>query len=193
MILPRNYRDEMFNGELHITDKKTIKIKQMKQRIFMYLFIFAILLVLFQYVNAKRVFEDLNNKLDKYTEKLEKYQDSVATLRNDILDLSHFNLDRNEDAISYFENDGYDVSELIPFIKDELYKLNVVKGEHPVIPYASSEGRKMLINTVKMLNHKWIIADFSDGEYWGEIFITYYVTEDKKIDFDLAESFLYPL
>ena len=164
----------------------------MKKRIFMYLFVFAILLILFQYVNAKRVFEDMTNKLEGYKAKSEKYRDSLATLQNDILDLSHFNLDRNEDALSYFEKDGYNVSELIPFIKDELYKLNIVKGDHPMIPYASSEGRKMMINTVKMLNHKWIIADFSDGEYWGEIFVTYQITKDKQLKFNLVESFLYP-
>ena len=164
----------------------------MKQRIFMYLFVFAALLVLFQYVNSKRVFEDMNNKLSTQKEALKKYKDSIAVLQDDILEVSHFNLDRNEDAISYFENDGYDVSELIPFIKDELYKLNEAKGEHPIVPYAASEGRKILINTVKMLNHKWIIADFSDGEFWGEIFLTYEITEDKQLKFNLIESFLYP-
>ncbi|GAA3641361.1 hydrolase [Flavivirga jejuensis] len=164
----------------------------MKQRIFMYLFVFAALLVLFQYVNSKRIFEDLNGKLISQKDTLEKYKDSVAVLQDDVLELSHFNLYRNEDAISYFENDGYDVSELIPFIKDELYKLNEVKGDHPIVPYAASTGRKMLINTVKTLNHKWIIADFSDGEYWGEIFLTYEITEEKQLKFKLVESFLYP-
>lgn len=164
----------------------------MKQRIFMYLFVFAALLVLFQYVNSKRVFEDMNKKLETSEAQLMSYKDSVAVLQNDFLEVSHFNLDRNEDAISYFENDGYNIDELIPFIKDELYKLNTVKEEHPIIPYASSEGRKMLINTVKMLNHKWIIADFSDGEYWGELFLTYEITQDKQLKFNLVESFLYP-
>ncbi|MDD7885855.1 hydrolase [Flavivirga sp. 57AJ16] len=164
----------------------------MKQRIFMYLFVFAALLILFQYVNSKRVFEDMNSKLAAQKTALEKYKDSLAILQDDILEASHFNLERNEDAISYFEDDGYNISELIPFIKDELYKLNEVKGEHPIVPYAASEGRKMLINTVKMLNHKWIIADFSDGEYWGEIFLTYEITEDKQLKFNLVEYFLYP-
>ena len=159
----------------------------------MYLFVFSILLVLFQYVNAKRVFEDMDHKLTGYKSQLKKYKDSVAVLQDDILEVSHFNLDRNEDAMSYFENDGYKIDEIIPFIKDELYKLNEVKGEHPIIPYASSEGRKMLINTVKMLNHKWIIADFSDGEFWGEIFLTYEITENKELKFNLVEYFLYPL
>ncbi len=164
----------------------------MKQRIFMYLFVFAALLVLFQYVNSKRIFEDLNGKLEVSKSHVEMYKDSVAVLRNDFLEVSHFNLNRNEDAISYFENDGYKIDELIPFIKDELYKLNEAKGEHPVIPYASSEGRKMLINTVKMLNHKWIIADFSDGEFWGEIFLSYEITKNKELKFRLVEYFLYP-
>jgi hypothetical protein len=164
----------------------------MKQRIFMYLFVFAALLVLFQYVSAKRIFEDLNKKLEYSQTQAETFKDSVAVLKNEVLEVSHFNLDRNEDAITYFENDGYQIDELIPFIKDELYKLNEVRGEHPLIPYGSSEGRKMLINTVKMLNHKWIIADFSDGEFWGEMFLTYEITEDKNLKFRLVESFLYP-
>lgn len=164
----------------------------MKQRIFMYLFIFSILLVLFQYVNAKRVFEGLNNKLEIKDEQIKRYKDSVNVIQDEILSLSHFNLDRNEDAISYFESSGYKVDELIPFIQDELYSLNEIKGDHPIIPYASSEGNRMLINTVKMLNHKWIIADFSDGEYWGEIFLTYEITEEKQLKFNLVESFLYP-
>ncbi|WP_445732360.1 hydrolase [Mariniflexile sp.] len=165
----------------------------MKQKIFMYLFVFSILLVLFQYVNSKRVFEQMDHKLDGYKGQLERYKDSVAVMQDEILDVSHFNLERNEDAITYFENRGYKVSELIPLIKDELYKLNEVKGQHPIIPYASGEGRRMMINTVKLLNHKWIIADFSDGQYWGELFLKYELTEDNQLKFNLVESFLYPL
>lgn len=150
------------------------------------------LLVLFQYVNSKRVFEDMNRKLDGYKNQLERCKDSVALLEDENLDLSHFNLERNEDAISYFENQGFNVAELIPLIKDELYKLNEAKGEHPIIPYASEEGKRMMINTVKLLNHKWIIADFSDGHYWGELFLTYEITEEQQLKFNLVESFLYP-
>ncbi|MFG6686985.1 hydrolase [Mariniflexile sp. HNIBRBA6329] len=164
----------------------------MRQKIFMYLFVFSILLVLFQYVNSKRVFEDMNRKLEGYKNQLEHCKDSLAVLEDENLDLSHFNLERNEDAISYFENQGYNVAELIPLIKDELYKLNEEKDEHPIIPYASEEGKRMMINTVKLLNHKWIIADFSDGHYWGELFLTYEITEEKQLKFNLVESFLYP-
>lgn len=165
----------------------------MKQRIFMYLFVFTLLIVLFQYVNSKRVFEDMNGKIEACQHKINAYNDTISAKDNEILTLSHFNLERNEDALSYFEKDGYNVSELIPFIKDELYKLNEVKGEHPMVPYAAGEGKKILINTVKMLNHKWIIADFSNGDFWGELFLTYQITANKELKFNLVESFLYPL
>jgi len=165
----------------------------MKKKIFIYLFVFSILLVLFQYVNAKRVFEDMDRKLEGYKNLSEKYKDSVLVLQNHISDISYFSLENNEDAISYFENDGFNVDDLIPIIKDAIYELNTEKGEHQLIPYVSSEERKMLINTVKLLNHKWLIANFSDGEFWGELLVKYYVNDDKTIDFELSESFLYPL
>jgi len=165
----------------------------MKQRIFIYLFIFSVLIILFQYVTSKRIMESQDQKLQSSEARLTIYKDSIATLENDILNLSHFNLERNEDAISYFENKGYKVAELIPYIKDQIYELNEASGAHPLVPYASSSGRKMMINTVKLLNHKWIIADFSDGEFWGELFMTYELTASNELNFHVVDSFLYPL
>lgn len=165
----------------------------MKNRIFMYLFVFSILLVLFQYINSKNVFETYETDINKLKIENKTLKDSITQLDNRIQDMSYFNLENNEDALSYFENKGYDVKTLIPLIKDKLYALNEGRGEHPLIPYASSDGRKMVINHVKLLNHKWIIADFSDGEFWGELFLTYEVKDGKDLNFRLVESFLYPM
>ena len=159
----------------------------------MYLFIFSVLLVLFQYVNSKNVLDKYEKDIASIKEENITLKDSLTVLEDKILDLSYFNLEKNEDALSYLENKGYDVPEFIPFIKDELYTLNEIKGEHPLIPYGSSEGRKMMINNIKLLNHKWIIADFSDGEFWGELFLTYEITSEKELKFKLVESFLYPI
>jgi len=159
----------------------------------MYLFIFSVLLILFQYVNSKNVLDKYEVDIRAVKDENIVLKDSIVILEDKILDLSYFNLERNEDALSYFENKGLDVSELIPFLKDELYTLNEFKGEHPLIPYGSSEGRKMLINNIKLLNHKWIITDFSDGEFWGELFLTYEISPEKELKFKLVESFLYPL
>lgn len=164
----------------------------MKYKIFLYLFLFTLLLVIFQYVNSKNVFEVYQNKLNISKERIEAYKDSTMSLEDELLDLMYFNLENNEDALSYFERDGYDTSELIPFIKDEIYKLNEIEGQHPIVPYASMTDGRMLINTVRLLNHKWILADFSDGKYWGELFITYEIVDKKELKFKLVESFMYP-
>lgn len=165
----------------------------MKKKIFLYLFVFTILLVIFQYVNSKSILESYEHKIDKLREKVEVFKDSIIALEDENLDLLYFNIENNDDALSYFERDGYDTSELIPFIKDELYKLNVYEGDdHPIVPYASMTGGKILINKVKLLNHKWIIADFSDGKYWGELFLTYEIIDKQKLKFKLIEYFLYP-
>ena len=165
----------------------------MKSKIFMYLFLFTLLLVIFQYVNSKRILENYEVKVDKSEKAAVIYKDSIMALEDEILDLLYFNLENNDDALSYFEDMGYDTSELIPFIKDELYKLNVYEGDdHPIVPYASMTEGKILMNKIRLLNHKWIIADFSDGKYWGELFLTYEITENQELKFRLVEYFMYP-
>lgn len=164
----------------------------MKGKIFLYLFVFTLLLVVFQYVNSKSIIEKYEKDIIKAKDRITVYKDSIMTLQDENLELMYFNLEHNEDAISYFENKGLNVSELIPFIKDELYNLNEAKGEHPLVPYAAMTDGKMLINNIRLLNHKWIIADFSDGKYWGELFLTYEITDDGKLDYELKEYFLYP-
>lgn len=165
----------------------------MKQKILVYVSVFSVLLVLFQYVNSKRQLEEQYKRMESFQKKITQNKDSISVLQDENLELLHFNLGRNEDAISYFENKGFNVAELEPYIKDQLYETNEVKGEHPIVPYAASAGRRMLINTVKLLNHKWIIADFTDGQLWGEVFLTYQVSQDKQVTFQVVESFLYPL
>ena len=159
----------------------------------MYLFIFSLLLVLFQYVNAKNVFEDDIKTIEKSKAKIEILTDSITVLNDKVFELSHFSIENNEDAITYFENKGINVAALIPFVKDEIYDLNTVKGGNPLIPYVGNDDKSMLINSIKVLNHRWIIADFSDGTFWGEILIRYDVISQNEVNFEVIDSLLYPL
>jgi hypothetical protein len=165
----------------------------MKGKLFLYLFVFTLLFVVFQYVNSKSILEIYEEKIEKSQANIEAFKDSVMALEDENLNLLYFNIENNDEALNYFERDGYDTSELIPFIKDELYKLNVYEGDdHPIVPYASMTDGKILINKVRLLNHKWIIADFSDGKFWGELFLTYEITDKKELKFRLIEYFMYP-
>ena len=158
----------------------------------MYLFIFSLLLILFQFMNSKSIIEDYDKKLTKLEERETVYKDSIKKLEDINFELMRFSLEFNDDAMSYFEDKGYKISELVPFIKDELYKLNVYEGDdHPLVPYASMTGNKMMINSIKLLNHRWIITDFSDGKYWGEMLLTYEITEKQELKFKLLDYLMY--
>lgn len=158
----------------------------------MYLFIFALLLVLFEYMNSKSVLESYEKQLTHLEKKEKTYKDSIATLQDQMTDLKLFDLKYNDDALDYFENQGYNTLELIPFIKDELYKLNNYEGDdHPLVPYASMTGNKMMINNIRLLNHKWIIANYSDGKYWGEMLIKYTISDKKELKFEVLDYLMY--
>ncbi|WP_431134842.1 hydrolase [Psychroserpens mesophilus] len=168
----------------------------MKQRLFMYLFIFTLLLVIFQFVNSKSIIEGYDQKLTNYMEANKKLKDSIRLMEDNVVsDLYTFKFDTNEDAMIYWENQGFKISEFVPFIKDELMNLNIYETEdHPLVPYASMTGEKMLIDQIRMLNHKWIIASFTDGEYWGEMLLSYdieAIKNQKQLKFEVIKAILY--
>jgi hypothetical protein len=162
----------------------------------MYLFIFTLLLVIFQFVNSKNIIEGYDQKLQNYMEANTKLKDSIRIQQDDMVsDLYTFKFDTNEDAMIYWEKQGFRISEFVPFIKDELMNLNIYDTEdHPLVPYASMTGEKMLIDQIRLLNHKWIIASFTDGEYWGEMLLSYdieTVEGQKELKFQVIKSLLY--
>jgi len=52
---------------------------------------------------------------------------------------------------------------------------------------------KMLINKVRILNHKWLIANFTDGDHWGEIFVNYSIDDNNDLKFELTDYLMYPV
>ncbi len=159
----------------------------------MYLFIFSILLIIFQYVNSKNIIDKYEKDISIYKTKLAETKKTITTLEDEMFELNYFNINGNEDALTYFEAQGYDTEQLIPAIIDGLYDMNNYEGEdHPIVPYVSMTDSKLLINKIRVLNHKWIVANFTDGEFWGEIFLTYSIDENNDLKYKLVEYFLYP-
>ena len=52
--------------------------------------------------------------------------------------------------------------------------------------------QKFIINKVKLLNHRWIIAEYSNGKLFGEVMLKYFVEEKGSISFEIMNSYLYP-
>ena len=147
------------------------------------------MILIFQLVNSKKVFEDLEGKLS--TTKLLNgvLKDSLFKLQTRLEEQNDFILEGNEYAMRYFEN--LNMENIESYIKDALYDTNLMHEKNELIPYAAM-NRTYLINKIKVLNHKWVVADFSDGTYWGEIFLTYKINKGGKVSFELKEHFLYP-
>ena len=169
----------------------------MKRQIFLYLFLLTALILLFFVVNMKKEMKDRDVKIVKIENRLaatvEKYQDTIGNLRIEVMEQSKFSLTDDPYAIEHLYKEGYDYKELISSVQDQLVALNVEEGGNPLVPYAAMVSDRMMINGVKMLNHKWAIADFTDGKYWGQILLKVTYNEDKTIGFETTESFLYPV
>ncbi len=170
----------------------------MRSRIFLYLFIFSVLFILFQFMNAKKAKESYDGKIDNLMAKIEEKEDELKSkdaekdsLIDKILELTYFSLESDEEAINYFEEQGYDAKKLELTISDQIISQNKAGADNPIVPFGGMEGH-MAINKVRLLNHKWIIADFTDGVYWGQLFIIYDVRKDGVVDFEVEQSFLYP-
>jgi hypothetical protein len=58
------------------------------------------------------------------------------------------------------------------------------------VPFEGMAG-DMKINKLKFLNHKWILADFTDNTYWGEMILEYYFNDKNELELTPIASFLY--
>lgn len=163
----------------------------MKSKIFMYLFFFAILFILFQYMNEKSIFEKQEKTIEKLNEKLSAAEVIIDSLDNRVGDLNYFTLQGNDNAMTYLERLGFEAAETERFVTEAIYEQNGQPGNNPLIPFEGIEGN-MKINKVKFLNHRWILADFTDGTYWGEVVLEYFFNEDKELELTPVSSVLYP-
>lgn len=163
----------------------------MKNKILLYLFIFTLISALFIYVNDKKILDARNNEISEYKDKTEQLESDIEKMRSDNENLKYFSLTSNEDALSYFEKRGIEGKDVVNKIQDELISRNKASEDNELVPFEGMNG-PMRINKIKVLNHKWVIADFTDGTYWGEIFLTYAIDDEGNISFNTEKSFLYP-
>ena len=160
----------------------------MKNKIILYLFLFTALILIFQMVNSNKVVTYQSETIAQNLEEIKQLKSDVERLNTTFDEEVYFSLQRNTDASLYFET--YAVEEISQMVKDKVYESNVTPGDNVLIEVPGFEG-KFLINKVKLLNHKWLIADFSDGTYWGEVLIRYSLREG-EIYLDPIEQLIYP-
>lgn len=163
----------------------------MKSKIFLYLFVLALLYILFQQVNAKKKFEVDEQRITKMSQKIKAHKNVKDSLENKIMDLSYFSLEFDEYAAEYVEEIGFTVPELEELVTSALISENTADKDNPLIPLVGMEGNT-LIDRVKLINHKWAIVDFTDGKYWGQVLYSYMLDDKDTLTLDVMASHLYP-
>jgi hypothetical protein len=157
------------------------------KNVILYALIFSLLFNVFQYINSTKILEAKDKEVVKVKERLKISRDSVAILVN----ANYFALESDQDAQEYFYSNGLDYQKTAIKVKEDLISLNENKNGNKLVPYEPIDGKPFLINTSKVLNHRWIIAEFSNGGFWGQILVKYFVSEGKPTEFETVETVLY--
>jgi hypothetical protein len=164
----------------------------MKKSLLLYLFILTLLLNVFTYMYFSK---NLAFEKDKNVKMEAKLKKELEVANNNLADANYFSLENNENAQNYFNPENatktIQIEKLIPFVTEKLMDLNTSSKGNPYTGQEQIGTNKFIINKVKILNHRWIIADFSDGEYWGEALIKYFVNDDETVSFETFQSLLY--
>lgn len=160
----------------------------MKRNIYLYLFVFAALMALYFFMTGNKMQKALSEDVKGLQGEVQQLGDSLRKAELRALDLQYFTLENNDDALAYFED--LDRGDPSRYIADKLLETNEAPGDNPLVPYQGMEG-VFKINKIKVINHQWILADFSDGKYWGDLLIEYELKGDGGVDFTLLDHLLY--
>lgn len=159
----------------------------MKRQLYLYLFVCSALIASFTFMYYTKQL-DHQKSISASNEKRQK--DSINLLMNELNDANSFTLEKNEYAQNYFE--GKDVTLLIPQIREALLAYNDSPEGNVYTGQEKLGVQKFIINKIKIVNHRWIVANYSDGTYWGDVMIKYFVEDNGKISFQIMDSFIYP-
>jgi hypothetical protein len=132
---------------------------------------------------------------ERYQRVTKKLKDSLSSVSNKLVDANYFSLEKNENAQNYFDSSSatktIQYEKLIPVVKEQLLDYNANPKGNPYTGQDQIGANKFIINKVRIINHRWIIADYSDGDIWGEVLLKYFVNNDDTISFEVIQSLLY--
>ncbi len=168
----------------------------MKKSMFLYLFIIAVLMNIFtyKYFTSKESSEQKSVVVDTDKVDSKSLSDSITSLTDKLYDANTFSLENNDRAQNYLyeSNKLSDVPAFAEKVKQALLSYNDGPEGNKYTDQAKMGEQKFIINKVKILNHRWIIADYSNGQLWGEVLLKYFVEENGSISFEIMNSYLYP-
>jgi len=169
----------------------------MKKSLFLYLFIIAVLMNIFTYKyftskeSSGQKSATETNDSSSVTSKV--MSDSITNLYDKLNDANTFSLENNDRAQNYLyeSNKINDVPVFAEKVKQALLSYNDSPEGNKYTDQVKMGSQKFIISSVKLLNHRWIIANYSNGELWGEVMLKYFVEDNGRISFEIMNSYLY--
>ncbi|WP_348823097.1 hypothetical protein [Flavobacterium aestuarii] len=164
----------------------------MKKSLLLYALILSLVFNVYTYMYLSK---EVTFEQEKYKKTTVKLKDSLKVMTNKWSDADYFSLGKNENAQNYFESAKSEkirnYTALVPYVTEKLLDLNVNPKGNPYTGQEQLGANKFSINKIKVLNHRWIIADYSDGEYWGEVLLKYFINDDESVSFEVIQSVIY--
>ena len=157
------------------------------KNVILYALVFSLLFNVFQFVNSTKILDGKETEVQKIKAHLKSSRDSVMQLSS----VNYFALESDEDAQEYFFSNNLDYQKVATKVKEDLIVLNENKNGNRLVPYEPIDGKPFIVNTSKILNHRWLIAEFSNGDLWGQILVKYFVSADRPTEFETVETVLY--
>jgi hypothetical protein len=162
------------------------------KKITLYLFILAVLMNIFTYAYFSKKVAFTEKRYENLKEKL---GDSLLNMQGKLLDLNKFSLDGNFDAQYYFENlnsnDPQGLQKLKTDIETALLEYNKLEDGNYLTGYSNLEGKNFEIDNMLILNHRWILANYSNGIYKGQVILKYFIDEENNVTFEKVETYLF--
>lgn len=159
----------------------------MKKSLFLYLFIIATLMALFTFMFYSKQVKFEQQRFEAFQTKM---ADSINSMQVRLQDSDYFSIESNTNAQDYLYPNDY--AKISTKVNETLMDFNDNPQGNPYTGYDQLGEQKFIINKIKVLNHRWVVADFSDGSLWGDALIQYFIEEDGTITFKVMQSFLYP-
>ena len=158
------------------------------KKIYLYLFIFAVLINVFTYMYfTKQIKFQAEKHQKKETKSVEK-QTIIDSLEVKIFDISHYTLTGNYAAQDYVGR--YFEGHTIQKIKDSILDMNHVKGGNQLAGYDFPDD-PIIISRLEFMNHRWILADFDNSRLGGQLLIRYYLNNDGTFELETIDRALY--
>lgn len=164
----------------------------MKHSLLLYLFILTLLFTIFTYAYYSKQVDFQSTQIEKLTNKLNSKE---KEFKSKLQEANYFSLENNEKAQYYFTSNPdqkSDLATLILSINKELLKFNDNPNGNPYTGQKKLGVNNFIINKIKVINHRWIIADFSDGDNFGEVLLKYFVKENNTFIFEISQSLMFP-